>query len=67
MAKQILVVEDKEAIAAFVQTVLEREGFVVKWASDGAAALAHIKSNPPDLILLDLGLPAGMDGLDVCR
>lgn len=67
MTKQILVVEDKEAIAAFVQTVLEREGFSVKWASDGAAALAHIKSNPPALILLDLGLPAGMDGLDVCR
>jgi DNA-binding response OmpR family regulator len=67
MAEQILVVEDQGAIVAFVQPALEREGFAVRVASDGATALTQIKANPPDLILLDLMLPPGMDGFDVCR
>jgi len=66
MAEQILVVEDEKAIAAFVQTALEREGFVAWVARDGTAAFKQIRTNPPDLILLDLRLP-DMDGLDVCR
>jgi DNA-binding response OmpR family regulator len=66
MKERILVVEDETSIAAFVQTALEREGFVVQLVSNGAAALAQIGANLPDLILLDLMLP-GMDGFDVCR
>ena len=67
MAEEILVVEDQGAIVAFVQPALEREGFAVRVASDGATALTQIRANPPDLILLDLMLPPGMDGFDVCR
>lgn len=66
MTEQILVVEDEKPIVAFVQPALEREGFVVRWASDGAMALRQITASPPDLILLDLMLP-DMDGFDVCR
>jgi DNA-binding response OmpR family regulator len=66
MTEQILVVEDEKPIVAFVQPALEREGFVVRWASDGAMALRQITTSPPDLILLDLMLP-DMDGFDVCR
>ncbi len=66
MAKRILIVEDEKAIVAFIQTALEREGFLVQGAGDGLEALAQIKADPPDLILLDLMLPK-MDGFDVCR
>jgi DNA-binding response OmpR family regulator len=62
----ILIVEDEEAIAAFLQPALEREGFSTQWVGDGSAALAAIDASPPDLILLDLMLP-GMDGLQVCQ
>jgi two-component system response regulator RegX3 len=70
----ILLVEDEEAIAAFVQTALEQEGCTVQVVGDGAAALARVEAEPPDLILLDLMLPTpstssgpGLDGLEVCR
>jgi DNA-binding response OmpR family regulator len=67
MKEHILVVEDDEAIAAFVQAALEREGFSVQVAGDGETALARIGSRQPDMILLDLKLPGKMDGLAVCR
>jgi DNA-binding response OmpR family regulator len=66
MREQILVVEDEQAIAAFVQTSLEREGFGVRVAHDGESALAQVQADPPHLIVLDLVLP-GIDGLEVCR
>lgn len=66
MTEQILVVEDEKAIVAFVQPALEREGFAVRVAGDGATALAHIRASPPALILLDLMLP-GIDGFEICR
>jgi DNA-binding response OmpR family regulator len=62
----ILVVEDDKAIAAFLQTALEREGFATTVAGNGRTALDHITHSPPDLILLDLMLP-GMDGLQLCQ
>jgi DNA-binding response OmpR family regulator len=62
----ILLVEDDEAIAAYVQTALEREGYAVRTVGDGAAALEQVEAHAPDLILLDLVLPK-LGGLDVCR
>ncbi len=62
----ILVVEDDKAIAAFLHTALEQEGFATTVVSNGRTALDHIHQSPPNLILLDLMLP-GMDGLQVCQ
>jgi DNA-binding response OmpR family regulator len=66
MQGTILLVEDEAAIAAFVETALEREGFAVEVIEDGRQALARVNQALPDLIILDLMLP-GVDGLEVCR
>jgi two-component system response regulator MtrA len=63
---RILIVEDDPAIAAFVQTALEREGFAAEVVQRGETALERAEAAPPDLILLDLMLP-GLDGLQVCQ
>src|SRR5512137_1750148 len=64
--KKILVVDDEPKIVQLVRDYLERAGFGVLVASNGKNALAVSRSEKPDLIILDLGLPE-MDGLDVTR
>jgi DNA-binding response OmpR family regulator len=63
---RVLVVEDEEDIAFPLVRTLEREGYTVTWVEDGQAALDRLKSEPSDVVILDLGLP-DMDGLEVCR
>jgi two-component system response regulator RegX3 len=63
---RILIVEDEDSLADSVRYNLEREGFAVEVASDGRQALDRFQAGPPDLVVLDLMLPA-MSGLDVCR
>jgi two-component system, OmpR family, phosphate regulon response regulator PhoB len=60
-----LLVEDEESIASLVRSYLERDGFVVVHATDGATALEHLEQRPVRVVLLDVGLP-DMDGFDVC-
>jgi DNA-binding response OmpR family regulator len=62
-----LIVEDDNAIAAFVATTLEREGYTIAWVRTGEEALRYVQDRTPDLILLDLMLPGDADGLQVCR
>ena len=62
----ILVVDDQETIREVVRRYLERDGFVVHEAQDGFEALDAIKTDPPDLIVLDLMLP-GIDGLSLTQ
>jgi len=62
----ILVVEDTPRDRELLVTLLEREGYQVAPAADGAQALDAAARNKPDLILLDVVLP-GMDGLEICR
>jgi two-component system response regulator RegX3 len=62
----VLVVEDEPSFAEALTIGLEREGFRVTIAVDGAAALAQFDEIAPDLVLLDLMLPR-ISGLDVCR
>jgi putative two-component system response regulator len=62
----VLVVDDEEPIRAFLRRLLEREGFAVREAADGTAALATIAASPPDVVLLDVNLP-GPNGFEVCR
>jgi DNA-binding response OmpR family regulator len=67
VSAQILIVEDDDAIAAFVVTALEREGYTVGRVRTGHEALSRVKNSIPDLVLLDLVLPGGTDGFEVCR
>ncbi|OHB68130.1 MAG: DNA-binding response regulator [Planctomycetes bacterium RBG_13_62_9] len=62
----ILVVDDEEDIRELVALNLGREGYRVVGCETGEQALKLARSQPPDLIVLDLMLP-GMDGLEVCR
>jgi DNA-binding response OmpR family regulator len=64
--KTILVVDDEPKIVQLVQDYLERAGFGVLIASEGKTALSLARTEKPDMVILDLGLP-GMDGLDVTR
>ena len=63
---KILVVDDELKIARLVRDYLTEAGFDVVVAGSGPAALAAARSDRPDLVVLDLGLP-GMDGYDVTR
>ncbi|HXW26560.1 MAG TPA: response regulator transcription factor [Xanthobacteraceae bacterium] len=65
MAK-ILLIDDDRGIRDIVRFSLAREGFVVIEAEDGAQGLALAATQAPDLILLDIMMPA-MDGTEVCR
>src|SRR5881398_1661589 len=56
--KRILIIEDDKDIVELVRYNLEREGFHVTTAGDGVTGLAQIKKFPPDLLVLDLMLPA---------
>ena len=62
--RQILVVEDEEALAGGVQDALTHAGFQVELAHDGISALERIRRSTPDLVVLDLMLP-GMSGLEI--
>jgi DNA-binding response OmpR family regulator len=53
----ILVVDDERAITDFVLEALSEEGYEVTTCHDGATALSLIQAAPPDLVLLDIGLP----------
>ena len=61
-----MVVEDEIELAALVGSYLERDGFEVTLAHDGAQAVTVAREVDPDVIVLDLGLP-GLDGVEVCR
>jgi DNA-binding response OmpR family regulator len=63
---RILLVEDDSSLAGGVRTALRREGFTVNHVASGKAALEAIHVDPPELVILDLGLP-DMDGLEVLR
>ena len=63
---RILVVEDDPTVSEVVTRYLEREGFVVEVAYDGAVALERALADPPELIVLDLMIPS-LDGFEVCR
>ena len=63
---RVLVVDDDQRVRTVVCWQLEADGFAVTEAGDGAAALAEIERDRPDLVVLDLSLP-GVGGLDVLR
>ncbi len=65
MAKSILVVEDDSGLQKYLRELLLDNGYAVQTVADGVAALNAIDKLPPDLVILDLGLP-NMSGEAVC-
>lgn len=63
---QILLVEDDTALVEALKKALVTEGFAVNSLSKGKQAVISVKTELPDMVILDLGLP-DMDGLDVMR
>ncbi len=66
MKPQILVVEDEPPLVEVLRYNLEKEGYLVSVAEDGAAALDNVHRATPDLIILDWMLPE-LSGIEVCR
>lgn len=68
MAKKptILLVDDDPDIREFVTFNLEKEGYHVVTAKDGAEGVEAVKKHRPDLVLLDVMMP-GMDGIEACE
>jgi two-component system, OmpR family, copper resistance phosphate regulon response regulator CusR len=63
---QILIAEDEDRLAAFIEKGLKQQGFMTTIASDGEQAVAIAQFQKVDLMLLDLGLPL-MDGMAVLQ
>jgi CheY-like chemotaxis protein len=63
---QILIVEDHPTMREAMRMVLEHEGFAIREAADGEAALSMVRQQQPDLVFLDLNIP-GTSGADVLR
>ena len=59
---RILIVEDHDDLADALRANLRSEGYQASIASDGRQALAMVRADPPDIVVLDLGIP-GLDGL----
>ena len=66
MAHRILVVDDDPHIRDVIRFALEKAGMTTEIARDGGEALTLFKRQPPDMIILDVGMP-DTDGLAVCR
>ena len=65
-AKRILIVEDNERNLKLVRDLLEVKGYRVVAATSGEEALPLAQRDPPDLVVMDIGLP-GMDGIAALR
>lgn len=66
MPKKIVIVEDEEDIAQLVKLYLDKEGYRTAIAKTGVEGLKLVKTERPDMVILDLMLPE-MDGLEVCK
>ena len=64
MAVRVLIAEDEENIAESLSFILRQAGYEVSGVADGESALRQLRSDPPDLLLLDVMLPA-LNGFEV--
>lgn len=65
--KKVLIVEDQADIRELVRVTLEFEAYELQEAADGPTALDTAQRFKPDLVLLDVMMPGGMDGYEVCK
>jgi len=66
MTKKVLIIEDDNNIAELLRLYMEKDGFTVTLAENGAVGLEEFEKSKPDLILLDIMMPV-LDGWAVCR
>ena len=66
MSKHVLIADDEPNIVISLEFLMKREGHQVLVARDGAQALAMIRAERPDLVLLDVMMP-GLSGFEVCQ
>jgi two-component system KDP operon response regulator KdpE len=67
MSEKILVVDDEPRVVRLVSEVLEAVGYQVIAAASGEPAIEMVALEQPDLVLLDILLPHGLDGYEICR
>ncbi len=63
---RVLVIDDEENVCELVSLYFEKAGYEVICTGDGSEGIEMIRTQKPDMVILDLMLP-GMDGLDVCK
>jgi DNA-binding response OmpR family regulator len=63
---RILIADDDAFIRRPLEWILAQEGFDPETASDGDECMETLRSNPPDLLILDVMMP-GLDGFEICR
>ena len=66
MQETVLLVEDDDSIAEMLGQVFEKAGYRFRHCDSGEEAVTRVKTRPPSVVLLDIGLP-GIDGLETCR
>jgi DNA-binding response OmpR family regulator len=66
MARQVLIVEDEPHIVESLAFILGREGYAVAAVTDGESALARLRRQPPDLVILDVMIPR-LNGFEVLK
>ena len=67
MSEKILVVDDEPRLVRLVSEVLLAMGYHVIAAASGKSAIEMVAMEQPDLVLLDVMMPLGPDGYEVCR
>jgi len=65
--KKILIVDDRQEVRELVEVTLRVKDYRILQASSGEAALETLKAENPDLILMDIMMPGGIDGLETTR
>jgi two-component system response regulator AtoC len=65
--KRILVADDEKSIVSLLESFLKEEGYAFDSAASGEEALKKVKAQPPDLLLVDIYMPPGIDGLEVIK
>ncbi|MGA9290816.1 MAG: response regulator [Anaerobacillus sp.] len=66
MDKKILIVDDQYGIRILLNEIFQKEGYQTYQAANGVQALSIVKSEDPDLVILDMKIP-GMDGLEILK
>ncbi|MCA0170518.1 MULTISPECIES: response regulator [Bacillaceae] len=66
MNEKILIVDDQYGIRILLNEIFQKEGYQTFQAANGVQALSIVKSEDPDLVILDMKIP-GMDGLEILK